>query len=822
MNAYTELIDKYLNNELSAEARKAFEEQLKTNPALKTEFDLQSQVIKGVQRMALKNQVKTSFKKTKTTKTITKAVIAAGITVAVLATGYFVKKQLAKEKDQATYEWTEESNISQTGTTDALPAEILRINPLHDTVIETRGGILFAIEANTFLDPSGKAAANPVELEIKEALLPFDIMKAGLSTVSDGKLLETGGMFYLGAKSGNDSLHIDPKKPIQASVPYSGTRNDMMLFDGKREADGRINWVNPVKTVKQLTTTEITKLNFYPPGYLDSLKKWGYNIKDKKFTDSLYYSFICSGGADSTKVVNKSKLTKEELDSVVTEVSILPKLSGATATSKVSYSYASAKDGRSIFKASCAVCHSMCSYHLTGPGMAGLARRVPSRNWVIDYIKNNEKMIKAKDPYALKILKENGGAAMTVFEGTLTSEQLQMLTDYILRGDCDEAPNDGCPEINPSRIKAIWDRKFNNSILATHEFEERLQAIFQTCDQRLLSLYINNLDKNLYEIDSMAAYNCKTEKYKLFLDFYNRRDGAVKIENKKMRQLQQYASEKKRLYEKAALQTMQKLWKNEQDKNDQAWIKWDAHFRAEWVRNNENFTKELDINLESAFRQVGKTYIPPTRVTTVSTNKTPVIPPSTYVSAPIINTGWKNVDAFTREATFNRTSLNYTDNVTGKKAVIQYKPVNITVEKNNEYDRILGYLIPDQLSSFQLMKTSPTGCTENLNELLHYNLVVIGIKGDKMYYSETTAIAPQNYTIALKESSEKQLREKLNTSYSLLKQDDVLKDIQYQFFDIKETERQKKTQEREQFKVKLYPIVFPCADSYSMYEVFEM
>ncbi|MCD6067080.1 MAG: cytochrome [Bacteroidetes bacterium] len=96
---------------------------------------------------------------------------------------------------------------------------------------------------------------------------------------------------------------------------------------------------------------------------------------------------------------------------------------------------ASAADGKAIFKQNCAVCHSMTDQHLTGPGLAGVMDRVPPGKWLHDWIKNSEKMIKSGDQYATKILKENGGATMTVFEGTLTDADIDEVIAYLKKGD---------------------------------------------------------------------------------------------------------------------------------------------------------------------------------------------------------------------------------------------------------------------------------------------------------------------------------------------------------------------------------------------------
>ncbi|MBX9852756.1 MAG: hypothetical protein K2X86_13515, partial [Cytophagaceae bacterium] len=58
--------------------------------------------------------------------------------------------------------------------------------------------------------------------------------------------------------------------------------------------------------------------------------------------------------------------------------------------------------------------------------------------------------------------------------------------------------------IDPAIIKTIKSKKFQNTFLATKEFEARLKVIFKTCRNDILEIYINNLDKNLWEADELA------------------------------------------------------------------------------------------------------------------------------------------------------------------------------------------------------------------------------------------------------------------------------------------------------------------------------
>lgn len=72
--------------------------------------------------------------------------------------------------------------------------------------------------------------------------------------------------------------------------------------------------------------------------------------------------------------------------------------------------------------------------------------------------------------------------------------------------------------INPATIKTIKTKKFEGTLIATKEFEERLELIHQTCDNSILELYINNLDKNLWEIDEMVVQKL-TDNPKLVKEF---------------------------------------------------------------------------------------------------------------------------------------------------------------------------------------------------------------------------------------------------------------------------------------------------------------
>lgn len=92
-----------------------------------------------------------------------------------------------------------------------------------------------------------------------------------------------------------------------------------------------------------------------------------------------------------------------------------------------------AQDGAKIFKQNCAVCHTLTDQKLTGPGLAGVFDRVPkpADEWLIKWIKNNNKVIASGDAYAKKLVADNGGAdAMSEFE-FLSDDEVKALVEYI-------------------------------------------------------------------------------------------------------------------------------------------------------------------------------------------------------------------------------------------------------------------------------------------------------------------------------------------------------------------------------------------------------
>jgi mono/diheme cytochrome c family protein len=118
----------------------------------------------------------------------------------------------------------------------ALQSQYFTINLSKDTVLHTAKGALINIPAGSI-----KAAGNTIQLEIKEAYSIYDMIISGLTTVSNGKPLSSGGMIYINPTDKTAEII----KPINISIPTTYKKLGMQVFKGSFDADSNINWIDP-------------------------------------------------------------------------------------------------------------------------------------------------------------------------------------------------------------------------------------------------------------------------------------------------------------------------------------------------------------------------------------------------------------------------------------------------------------------------------------------------------------------------------------------------------------------------------------------------
>ena len=87
------------------------------------------------------------------------------------------------------------------------------------------------------------------------------------------------------------------------------------------------------------------------------------------------------------------------------------------------------KQGEDLFNMNCKSCHKV-KEKLIGPALAGVDTRVPSIQWMKDWVRNSAKVIASGDEYANKIFTEYQKSQMTAFT-SLKDDQIMAILAYV-------------------------------------------------------------------------------------------------------------------------------------------------------------------------------------------------------------------------------------------------------------------------------------------------------------------------------------------------------------------------------------------------------
>jgi S-formylglutathione hydrolase FrmB len=113
-------------------------------------------------------------------------------------------------------------------TVDNIETTRFSIYADQDTTLVCPKGTVLRIYENTFVDASGNKATGQVNIEVKEVLTNEDIVLANLHTVSNGQILESGGMVYINATADPYSIHYQMYDYVTKELP-SLLENEMAI-----------------------------------------------------------------------------------------------------------------------------------------------------------------------------------------------------------------------------------------------------------------------------------------------------------------------------------------------------------------------------------------------------------------------------------------------------------------------------------------------------------------------------------------------------------------------------------------------------------------
>ncbi|MFB9051625.1 hypothetical protein ACFFVB_00915 [Formosa undariae] len=286
-------INSYLNKTLSKKDTLDFEERLKTDLHFRSLFEEHTTILEGIKRQQLKGEI-ISGKKTYTRRKWFKYFGFTTLVLVIIASVYvFIttanNSEIIKKNNSTievvtptpsidpitplkttTHKIVEEEITTepqeQTNTTVAKPtaktkiAEVkipekpfqtITFNADKDTTLICVEGTKLTIKKGSFLDKNNTIVTGNIDLEVTEYYKLSDMVLAHLSTQSDGKLLETGGMLNVKAYQNNAPVHLAPNTTIEILFPTTSKKNGMQLFSGAWDNEN-INW-----TVQNNSNTEV-------------------------------------------------------------------------------------------------------------------------------------------------------------------------------------------------------------------------------------------------------------------------------------------------------------------------------------------------------------------------------------------------------------------------------------------------------------------------------------------------------------------------------------------------------------------------------------
>lgn len=119
-----------------------------------------------------------------------------------------------------------------------LEPQVFEIDPTVPQVLLGKKGTLLNIPADCFQTLSD----GPVEIQLVEAPNMSDLLLLNAQTVSNGQLLETGGVVYVQALQQGTTLDLQTGKSVDLKIPAQSLDLEMQVFSGQFEETGALNW----------------------------------------------------------------------------------------------------------------------------------------------------------------------------------------------------------------------------------------------------------------------------------------------------------------------------------------------------------------------------------------------------------------------------------------------------------------------------------------------------------------------------------------------------------------------------------------------------
>jgi hypothetical protein len=159
------------------------------------------------------------------------------------------------------------------------------------TIITSAKGLKLTVYPSMLEKEDGSAVDGKISVQVIELTNSNDLFKSNAATVSNGRLLASGGSYFIGMECNGQKLRIKKSRTMQVDFPVL-TKDEMELFYGERDDENKMNWqragvnLNPEKEEAALLS-DIDRLNsdipLKPVFFMNQLKLY------KTLNEEVYY-----------------------------------------------------------------------------------------------------------------------------------------------------------------------------------------------------------------------------------------------------------------------------------------------------------------------------------------------------------------------------------------------------------------------------------------------------------------------------------------------------------------------------------------------------
>lgn len=207
-------------------------------------------------------------------------------------------------------------------------AQSFLINTSKDTTIVCAEKTRIRIEANSFISSkTGKGVIGQIKISVKEYYKISDILMGRLSTTSNGKLLETGGMLNINAVANGENCQLKKDKSLEIEFPRKAEKEGMQLFNGNWK-NNEINWNVEANSIDlNHVFTKVDEKPVYPGGLQKMYSFIGNNIRlpDDYINGKVYTRFVIDKEGNVKDIQVTRGIRKDVDDAVIRGLQKLPK-----------------------------------------------------------------------------------------------------------------------------------------------------------------------------------------------------------------------------------------------------------------------------------------------------------------------------------------------------------------------------------------------------------------------------------------------------------------------------------------------------------------